>query len=73
MRFLSLAALLPFLPGSAAACTVCFGNAPGTKGLIDGFWWGIILLLSITMCMVGGIGWLLYKVEKARPHDEAAV
>lgn len=70
MRTLSLAALLPLLPGSAAACAVCFGNAPGSKGLIDGFWWGIVLLLSITMCMVTGVAWLLYKVEKDRPADE---
>lgn len=71
MRILSLAALLPLLPGSAAACAVCFGNAPGNKGLIDGFWWGIILLLSVTMFMVAGVAWLLYKVEKDRPADEA--
>lgn len=70
MRVLRLAALLPLLPGSAAACAVCFGNAPGNKGLLDGIWWGIILLLSVTMSMVGGIGWLLYKVEKDRLSQE---
>lgn len=71
MRSLSLAALLPLLPGSAAACAVCFGNAPGSKGLIDGIWWGIIILLSVTMSMVSGIAWLLYKVEKDRLANEA--
>ena len=71
MRFLSLAALLPLLPGSAAACAVCFGNTPGAKGLLDGIWWGILILLTVTMSMVGGIGWLLYKVEKARLASEA--
>jgi len=71
VRALRLAALLPLLPGSAAACAVCFGNAPENKGLIDGFWWGIILLLSITMCMVSGIGWFLWKVEKSRLSEEA--
>ncbi len=70
MRSLSLAALLSLLPGSAAACAVCFGNAPGTKGLLDGIWWGIIILLSVTMSMVSGIGWLLYKVEKDRLANE---
>jgi hypothetical protein len=69
---LSLAALLPLLPGSAAACAVCFGGATGAnKGLLDGIWWGIILLLSVTMSMVGGIGWLLYKVEMNRIAEEA--
>ncbi len=71
MRTLGLAALLPLLPGSAAACAVCFGRTPGSQGLFDGIWWGIVLLLSVTMSMVGGIGWLLYKVEKDRLIHEA--
>ena len=70
MKALSLAALLAALPGSAAACSVCFGNAQSNKGLIDGFWWGIVLLLLVTMSMVGGIGWLLYTVEKQRLAEE---
>lgn len=65
-------ALLPaLLPRAASACAVCFGGAQANKGLIDGFWWGIVVLLTVTMAMVGGIGWLLYKVEKDRPADEA--
>ncbi|MBI4060008.1 MAG: hypothetical protein HY403_01115 [Elusimicrobia bacterium] len=60
------AALPALLPGSAAACAVCFGKAPGNQGLLDGIWWGIILLLSVTLSMVGGIAWLLYRVEKDR-------
>lgn len=71
MRPLSLAAWLAFAPGGAAACTVCFGKASGAQGLFDGIWWGIILLLSVTMSMVGGIGWLLYKVEKQRLSEES--
>lgn len=69
MSFLSLAALL--LPAPAAACVVCFGRAPGSQGLFDGIWWGIVLLLSVTMSMVAGVAWLLYKVEKHRLADEA--
>lgn len=71
MRRLSLAALLAPLPGSAAACAVCFGSTPGAKGLLDGIWWGIVILLTVTFSMVGGIGWLLYKVEKDRKSSEA--
>ncbi len=71
MRFSGFAALLALRPSSAAACAVCFGKAtPATQGLFDGIWWGIIVLLSITMSMVGGIGWLLYKVEKHRREAE---
>lgn len=70
MRALGAAALLAALPGTAAACAVCFGGSAANKGLLDGIWWGIVVLLTVTMCMVGGIGWLLYKVEKDRPADE---
>jgi hypothetical protein len=70
VRAPALAATLALLPGSAAACAVCFGGAEANKGLIDGFWWGIVVLLTVTMSMVGGIGWFLYKVEKDRPADE---
>ena len=67
---LCLALLTALLPRVASACAVCFGGSQANKGLIDGFWWGIIVLLTVTMSMVGGIGWLLYKVEKDRPADE---
>lgn len=66
MTALRLAAPLALLPGSAAACAVCFGKAPGNQGLFDGIWWGIVLLLSATMSMVAGVAWFLYKVEKNR-------
>ncbi len=63
-------AVIALLPGSAAACAVCFGKADGAQGLFDGIWWGIVLLLMTTMCMVTGIGYLLWKVEKNRPAEE---
>ncbi len=71
MISLALAAFA-LLPGSAAACAVCFGKAPGAQGLFDGIWWGIVLLLTTTMCMVSGIGYLLWKVEKSRVEDVGA-
>jgi hypothetical protein len=67
-----LPAALVLLPRAASACAVCFGKSEGAKGLLDGLWWGIILLLSATFAMVGGIGWALYKTEKAREKAEAA-
>ncbi len=70
MREPNIIALIPLLPGPVAACAVCFGKAPGNQGLFDGIWWGIILLLSTTMGMIGGIGWLLYKVEQNRRAEE---
>ena len=70
MKILRLAALLPLLPGTAAACAVCFGGASGAKGLFSGIWWGILVLLTTTMGMLGGIGWILWKVEKSRRVQE---
>ena len=72
MKTLALALLLPLLPGFAAACPVCFGGASGNKGLFDGIWWGIVLLILVTCSMVTGIGWLLRKVEKSREAAEAS-
>lgn len=69
MRSLGLA-FIPLLPGSAAACAVCFGKVSGQQGLFDGIWWGIVLLLTVTMSMVSGIGYLLWKVEKSRPVED---
>lgn len=69
MRALALAALL--LPAAARACSVCFDPSASQKGLVDGIWWGIMLLLAATFAMVGGIGWLLWKVESKRQEAEA--
>jgi hypothetical protein len=65
-KALAAALASPLLPAAASACAVCFGKADGQKGLIDGIWWGIILLLTATMAMVSGVFYLLWKVEKSR-------
>jgi len=70
-RFL-LAALPALLPGSAAACSVCFGGQSEAQGLVDGIWWGIVLLIAVTFSMVGGIAWFLWKVEKNKLAHEGA-
>ncbi|MEK7389208.1 MAG: hypothetical protein AAB036_05890 [Elusimicrobiota bacterium] len=54
------------LPAPAAACSVCFGPSKGAQGLFDGLWWGIIVLLSTTMILLGSLAWLLWKVETRR-------
>ncbi len=56
---------------SAQACSVCFGGADGRGGLARGFWWGIVLLLAITMSLVGAIGWTLWTVENRRARTNA--
>lgn len=67
-----LASILALLPGTASACAVCFGKVDGKQGLFNGIWWGIVVLLTTTMFMVGGIGYMLWKVEKNRPKEEGA-
>lgn len=70
MRLL-LAAALVFLPRAARACAVCFGAADGQKGFFDGLWWGIVVLLAVTMSLVGGIGWTVWSVERRRLAEDA--
>jgi cbb3-type cytochrome oxidase subunit 3 len=59
--------LLSFLAHSAAACAVCMPD----KAAFTGIWWGIVLLLSVTMAMVAGIAWMFWRVEKSRAAAEA--
>ena len=65
--------LLLALASSAEACSVCFGKAkgPAASGIVDGIWWGIVLLLASTFSLLGGIGWLLWRVEKTRAAEES--
>ena len=70
MRALLAAAALA-LPRGAAACAVCFGDSPQARGLFNGLFWGIVLLLAVTFTLVGGIAWGLRSVEKARGESDA--
>jgi hypothetical protein len=70
MRLILPAALLA-LPRAARACAVCFGQADGKSGLFNGFWWGIVVLLAVTMSLVAGIGWAVWSIERARAARDA--
>lgn len=72
MRKSALAALLVSTPGLAAACATCFGAGGDQKGLLDGIWWGIVLLIAVVMSCVGGIAYALWKIEKKKIAEEAA-
>lgn len=69
----TLAASLVLLTASraASACSVCFGGGDGKDGLSHGIWWGILILLTVTMTMIGCIGWAVWSVEKRRGADGA--
>ncbi len=65
----SLAVLLA--PSAASACAVCFGGLDNKTGLAAGFWWGIMILLVVTMSLVGAIGWSIWNVERRRAETDA--
>ena len=67
--FLSAALLLA--PRAASACAVCFGGGDGKSGLSHGIWWGIVILLVVTMSLVAAIGWALWTVESRRAELDA--
>jgi hypothetical protein len=68
-RLLLPAALLA--PRSALACAICFGGLDNKTGLAAGFWWGIVILLAITMTLVAAIGWAVWSVERRRREADA--
>jgi hypothetical protein len=68
-RLISAALLLS--PRAASACAVCFGGADGKSGFANGLWWGIVILLAVTMSLVGAIGWALWSVERRRAEMDA--
>ena len=72
MKTPALAALLAAIPGFAGACATCFGAGSDQKGLLDGIWWGIVLLITVVMSCVGGIAYALWKIEKKKVAKEAA-
>lgn len=65
------AALLALLASPASACSVCMGGGSGGTGA-EGWRWAILLLLGVTMSLVGGVAWALWRVEKARAAAEGA-
>lgn len=65
------AAVLLLAPRAASACAVCFGAGDGKSGLSNGIWWGIVVLLTVTMSLVGGIGWAIWSVERSRARMDA--
>lgn len=65
----ALASVLLAAPRAASACAVCFGAADGKSGLANGIWWGIVILLTVTMSLVAGIGYAIYSVERRREAE----
>ncbi|MFI5362424.1 MAG: hypothetical protein ACHQ49_10675 [Elusimicrobiota bacterium] len=67
----ALSAALLLAPRAASACAVCFGQADGKSGFANGIFWGIVILLSVTMALVGGIGYAIWSVERERAARKA--
>jgi len=58
---------LLLLAEAARACGVCFGD--DGSGLVLGLQWGIVLLLTCTASLVGGLFYTIYRIEAARADD----
>jgi hypothetical protein len=71
VRTLAAAALALALPRAACACAVCFGGVDGQKGFFMGLGWAILTMLAVTLSLIGGIGYALYSIERARAEHEA--
>lgn len=70
--FHSLLAFFAFaLPSAARACTVCFGQDPAS-GLTKGFYWGVVLLLSLPFMLFAGIAGLIFYNVRRRGRSGAA-
>lgn len=51
------------MPGSARACSVCFGSSPADYG----YFWAVLLLMAMPFAVSGSIGgWLFYTYRRAR-------
>lgn len=66
MKTAALSAVLLSLPRASRACSVCFGGGDGKDGLSHGIWWGIMILLTVTLSLIGCIGWAFWSIEKRR-------
>jgi len=62
----ALAAAALLAPRAASACAACFGALDKQAGAANGFWWAIVVLLTVTMSLVGGIGYAVWSVERRR-------
>lgn len=60
----TLVALL--LATAASACPVCFGELDNKQGLASGIWWGIMILLTVTMTLVAAISYAVWSIERNR-------
>lgn len=59
--------LVALAPSAASACTVCFGGADAN--LVDGFFWGVIVLLALPFAMTAII---ITKIARASRKRSAS-
>lgn len=55
------------LPAAALACTVCFGDSD--SNLTRGFFWGVVVLISLPFTMMAGFATYLYLHFRKRKHE----
>ena len=75
-RLLTLGALSVFLgasPASAGTCALCREAlaSGGNPGLIQGFYWSILLIGGVSLALLGMVGrlvWRAWRVERPSPR-----
>ncbi len=70
-RRVPAAALALALAQGASACPVCFGGVDTHKAFFTGLGWAILTLLTVTLSLIGGIGYALWIIERGRAEADA--
>lgn len=66
--------LVVVLPTLALACPTCKDGLPGdpaTSGMVRGYFWSIVFMMSMPFLILGGISaYFYYQVRRARMHGQ---
>jgi hypothetical protein len=59
-----LAGLFLLFPSAASACAVCFGGSDAN--LVNGFFWGVLILLALPFLLTAGFVLALRRAARRR-------
>jgi len=67
--------LVVVLPAISVACPTCkdgFTGDPATSGMVRGYFWSIVFMMSMPFLILGGISaYFYYEVRRARLHGQS--
>ncbi len=77
IQFVVGSALLLCFAGAAMACPTCkdsLGNDPATAGMVNGYFWSILFMMSMPFIVFFGVGGYFYwEICRARRERAAAL